>query len=104
MKDNKIKVYNYIKREISKNMIYSVLLLIFSLALLALNLSITVIYSGEAPLVVGAIGLTSIILLIASLYLNINQCLKQKMIYKESFYTFIGSLIAIVIWIICIIL
>ncbi|MDO5564327.1 MAG: hypothetical protein Q4F88_03770 [Eubacteriales bacterium] len=98
----KIKVYNYVKRKISKNMIISIIYLIISYVLLFLSLLLSVFFSGAAPLFVGALAFSSICCLIMSLISNINENLKIKIIYKESFFTYIFTILQIIVWILII--
>lgn len=100
----KKKRYNYIKKEIAKGSYQALTAAVISLLLLIFSLIFSVVRMGEGPLLLGAVGLCSIMAAVWSLYYMIQAHRDEN----KNFYLAQGSgaaaVLLIVIWTVIVII
>lgn len=97
-KNNKI-IYNYQTHKFSDGVLYSILLYIISVLLLLISILISYLYLGEAPSIIGGIGLASIIFNASSMIFIILEVYLYNNFYSEIRTMLILQLVLFSVWI-----
>ena len=84
MKNNNDITYNYIKRKISQNTIYSLISLGLSILFLVFSIIYSYYYGGNAPVAVGVLGLLTVLLMMVSIYFTYVEIKTIRKVYIEN--------------------
>lgn len=98
IKNNKV-IYNYQTHKLSDGVLYSIILYVVAVLLLILSILISYFYLGEAPSIIGGIGISSIVFNIASMIFIILEVYLYNNFHKEIRTMLLLQLILFSIWI-----
>ena len=100
----KKKRYNYIKKKIARGTWPCILTMLLALGLLLVTLALSVHFQGQGPMLLGALGFSSIVMSILSIYFLILALHDSEKNYIPARIGGILAICVLLVWIIFVVL